>query len=351
MKEIKYFNNEYIFIANCLLLISYLQSNMLVFRLFFIAACIFFVIFSLTTPVVAIDGVIFNILFTLMNIILSIPLIKNLIPPNLNPEQKEIFRNHFKNYLIPIELDHLLKKGRRRIYRVSTGMIKVKNEFSSLFFIAKIGKNCNVELKTKKRIFDLNVYSWIGIPEYLNVISSKESLFKALKDFDTGEWGVSLNIFVDENSVNKAENDSGIFEKNDNTLGGLEFDDKINICNDTYIGTDEDYTVIVYEFELRHIHEVFSDASYGLSIMRGLHSIWLKYCSDIVRRVDVATSGGADLTTTKISRGSDRNRSLEKKKIALGFDDKKPTLTFDDKKDSSKFKINRKSSSSKSLKF
>ena len=141
MKEIKYFMNEYIFMANAILFLCYLQTNLLMFRLLFIAACIFFTINALSLPVISIDAVIFNILFTFINIYLAAQLIKNLAPPNFTKEQKEIYEQHFRNYLTPMEFSKLLFYHRRRIYRVSTPIVKCGNEFSSLFFITKIGKN------------------------------------------------------------------------------------------------------------------------------------------------------------------------------------------------------------------
>lgn len=303
MKEIKLFMNEYMFLANFLLFLCYLQTNLLMFRLLFIAACLFFLIFSLTGPVISIDTVIFNILFTLINVILSTSLVKNIIPPQFTNEQKEIFREHFKNYLSPIELNLLLKSGRRKIFRVTSNVIKLGNEFSSLFFIAKIGKNCRIELKTKKRKFELTNYSWVGVPEYLNIISKKDSLSQALKEFDTGSWGVNLKVVVDSNDVTGFNEEyiyDDFFQDKDDLKTEMKLDvgtSNINISRDL---KDDENFVILYEFELNKIDKVFLNPNCGTQIMRGLHSIWLKYCADIVKKVDqnnMASSSGVNTTS------------------------------------------------------
>jgi hypothetical protein len=290
MKEIKIFMNEYLFIANLLLFLCYMQSNLIMFRLLFISSCIFFLIFSLTGETISLDTVIFNFLFTIINTILVIPLIKRLVPPEFTKEQKEIFRSHFRNYLSPIELNVLLTSARRKIYRVTTKVVKLGNDFSSLYFVAKIGKRCKVEMKTKKRKFELTEYSWIGVPEYLNVISKKESLSQALKDYDTGDWGVNMQVFVDSYDI---VNENLSFDQASETKDfGISMSKDLN---------PEDSQVIIYEFELNNIEKIFSDSHYGTAIMRGLHSRWLKYCSDIVKKVDATNIEKQNTTNLSLS--------------------------------------------------
>jgi hypothetical protein len=281
------------------MLLCYIQSNILMFRLLFIAACIFFTIFSITSPIIKIDLVIFNILFTLINIYLSIPLIKNLVPPEFTKEQKEMYKHHFRHYLSPVELHILLSHHKRRIFRVNSSVVKFGNEFSSLFFIAKIGKNCSVKLKSKKLTFEAPLYSWIGIPEYLHLMSEKESLIKALKEFQTGSWGASLSVNVGRGTESQFLYD----QQEDAQMFVL---DQINA--DQSRDMSDENCVIIYEFELRNLDKAFKNSSYGLTIMRGLHSIWLKYCSDIVRRVD---KSAANPGSSLMSQNSLKNKSSD----------------------------------------
>jgi hypothetical protein len=289
MKEISFFTNEYIFIANMLLLFSYLQTNMLILRLVFVAAYIFFTIFFLTLPSIAIDNVFFSVLFCFLNIYLSIPLISLLVPPDFNQEQREIYTNHFKDYITPRELYELYQVGKRKVYKVNSCLFKAGHEFSSLFFVSKIGKNCKIELRTgKKKLLNIKEYSWIGIPEYLQLLSTKSSIEKALEDNETGEWKIQANLYV---GIAGRRDSAGAFSLT------YSFDDNINIVNQADENPEKDTdrsmgettllvddTIIIYEFELKDIEKVANKLGY--SIMRGLHSIWLKYCSTIIKLVD-----------------------------------------------------------------
>lgn len=317
MKTIAYFFNEYIFIANCLMLMCYIQSNMLMLRLLFIAANLFFLIFSLTVPVINLDAVLFNVGFLVVNLTLSIPLVKNLIPPHFTKEQKEIYRNHFRNYLSPIETFVLFSFVRRKICRVSSTIEKMGNEFSSLYFVAKIGKNCKVNLQGKKKSFELNESSWVGIPEYLNLISRKDTLIKALKEFDTGEWGATLNVKVE---LPEESEEAGSFLSEE----AEPHHDKHNISvhkfdkSEHTILFDEDNTVIIYEFDLRNIDKIFTKTDCGNNIMRGLHSIWLKYCSEVVKKVDIGN----------VEKSNPNTSALRKMKTLEDSVLRKNTLTF-----------------------
>ncbi len=277
--------NEYILIANILLFLCYIQSNLLMFRLMFISACLFLILNSLNTPVISIDNVIFCILFTMINVYLAIPLIKKIIPPNFSKEQKEMYQNHFNGYLLPIDLKKLFDISRRKIYRVSTKIIRSGNEFSSLFFIAKKGSKCEIKLQMQRKKYDLSENSWVGIMEYMNLIATKNSLSKAVKEFNTGEWGVNLKVKIENQYEFENENE---YEYDKNFIG----DDKTIYQNND----QEDYTVIVYEFELKKLSELFNDKAFGQPISRGLQSIWLNYCSDIVKRVDRNKESSKEVT-------------------------------------------------------
>jgi hypothetical protein len=309
MKEISFFTNEYLLIANLLLLFSYLQTNMLILRLIFVAAYIFFFIFFLTLDVISLDNVIFSLLFCFLNIYLSIPLISSLVPPDFNTEQREIYAHHFKDYITPRELHELLQVGKRKVYKVNSCLFKAGHEFSSLFFVYKIGKNCKIEIKTgKKKTLNIKQYSWIGIPEYLQLLSTKSSIEKALEDNYTGEWKIQANLYV---NISTGRCDSG-YSPNDS------IEDNINANSEEYPLKEGDRStgettlltedvIVLYEFELKDIEKVANKLGY--TIMRGLHSIWLKYCSTIIKMVD---RGILEHKEMMVKRKSDSIKLLQK---------------------------------------
>lgn len=333
MKQIEYFFNQYIFIGNILLFFCFFQSNMLMLRLLNISAYIFFLIFPLTFEIINLDFAVFTTLFILINIAQSIPLIQALVPPKLNSEQRIIYRNHFQNYLSPVQLFDLLTVHRKKIYRVSSLAIKFSNEFNSIFFIAKIGKNCKCILKGRRFNLPAPEYSWIGIPEYLSLMSKGCSLKESIDNFNTGEWQVGLNIEIShENS--SFRNDKLIKENFHNVLhlDNSNINEPLLNRDNSFVKYDEDSTVIIYEFDLRKIDELFSNSPQGPSIMRGLHSIWLKYCSDVVRRIDYVVHQSAhNFKKMSLSSVNDSNTFNNPKKISLS--DKFDTNQINLKKD------------------
>jgi len=146
----------------------------------------------------------------------------------------------------------------------------------------------------------------------LHLISEKDSLIKALKEFQTGYWSASLSVQVGQRNT-----DSQFY--NDDVVDDTKMfflDQNALAMQDTTVNLD-DNCVVIYEFELRNLDLAFKNSSYGLTIMRGLHSIWLKYCSDIVRKVDKSISNPNTIMQTGKSRSTD---SMFLKKKGSGND-------------------------------
>ena len=172
MKPWDWVLDHYLFVSNILMLVilnliklSYLQTKLLLFRMISISASIFMFIFVLNLRVLTFDNLIFQIMFVCINIYESVPLLRELIPPNFNTEQKELYKKYFKKYFKPVEFNFLLTKHRRRVYKVSSSVVNKGNGFTSLFFVAKIPQDvsCNIFIrKGKHKLLDLTEYSWIG---------------------------------------------------------------------------------------------------------------------------------------------------------------------------------------------
>jgi hypothetical protein len=237
-----YFTNEYLFLANLLLFIGCLQTEVLLLRLLFIAAYTFFIIFYLTLGGSSLDSFLFSILFLIINIYLTIPIINSIIPPDFNPEDKEMYINQFINYLTKRELEEFLKIGKRKVFRVSSNLVKMGHEFSTIYLITKIDNNCKVKLKSNLGKLILSEYSWIGIPEYLNRISSVDDY--------RNEYKVSIKLEVE------------------------------NINDNLH----DDNTILMYAFELTDINKLFENQQ---NIMRGLYSIWLRHCTLLIKQKDI----------------------------------------------------------------
>lgn len=170
--SIVYIFNQYYFIAQVLNLASYSQKNFLILRLLFIASSLFFVIFTLTSKPILIDILLFNLTFFIINIWRSIPLFMDLVPPKLNRELEEIYNKYFYRYMRKQEFKMLFKKASRQVYKISCSIIKPGNGFNNLFFIPHIPNNCKVFLGQYGSDYQLSPYSWVGILEFLEFIST-----------------------------------------------------------------------------------------------------------------------------------------------------------------------------------
>ena len=154
-------------------------------------------LFVLNLKVLTIDNFLFQILFVFINIYNSIPLIKELIPPEFNPEQKELYKKYFKGFFKKVEFKYLLSKHRRRVIKVSSSFVQRGNGFTSVFFFAKfpLDEMINVFLKKGKiKIIDLQEHNWLGIIEYINLLKDYGELKRAINSYQTGVWGIDCEI-------------------------------------------------------------------------------------------------------------------------------------------------------------
>lgn len=256
-------------------MLSYFQTHFLMLRMLFVASSIFYLIFSLQSSPILIDLVIFNSIFLFINISSSIPLFLKLIPPKLNHELQDIYSSYFKKYMSKNEFRFLFKHASRRTYRVTSTLIKPGNGFSNFIFIPRIPDNCKITVSTREEYEQRN-FSWVGIIEFLELISSQGGLSKELLDSSNPVWKAKFkiefsNINKGVQSIHEQDSDEESEEKQPE-LGKSE--DMLN-------------SLRLYEFDLYKLNEVFNNPDMGNSIMKALYSIWLLNCSYIVKQKNI----------------------------------------------------------------
>ena len=342
MVYIEYVFNQYYLIAQCLNLISYSQSNFLILRLLFIASSLFFVIFAITSDSLQLDTCLFNLTFFIINIWRSIPLFMDLVPPKLSSELEEIYNNYFHRFMRKQEFELLFSKASRIVYKKSCFLVKEGNGFSSIFFIPSIPKNCEATTILKNnQEYNIKEYSWLGIMEFLNMISDHQKLTKSTVFKNTGYWEMRIKLdfssydsstkLLEKKSDNKVSNFSNkpeiaskfvptkelkVKEKREcyfsskkdisiNIVNNVEDDqnDYIELTkllfnesevnsilknykkndNNTIDSSDDIDYLIVYEFDLIKLVEIFKTESFGPNIMKALYSMWLEVCCFLVK--------------------------------------------------------------------
>ena len=168
---------------------------MLLLRLILISATIFLFIAGFRYPTVYFDVQMFNLLFICINSYLSLKLIKKLIPPTFTTEERKLYNKYFSRYFKPNEYKKLINQARRKVYRVNSTIINQGNGFSSLFFLADVSDD-GIRLEMKMNgaaLRNLSQFGWIGIMEYIWVIS-KKSLPEAVANAEYGTWGINLEV-------------------------------------------------------------------------------------------------------------------------------------------------------------
>jgi hypothetical protein len=215
-------------------------------RLILISATLFSTFMSLKYPTIFLDVQTFNLIFIVLNGYFSFNLMMKLVPPKFTTEETRMYNKYFFRYFKPHEFRKLMDSARRRVYKVNTNVVNQGNSFSSLFFVADIvGENVSLDLKSNGvHIKYLNVYGWLGIVEYIEVISSGTIAQAISRGSDFGAWGVSLDVCF---HIGEEQNESGTEE---------EFTGGSNISQEE----EEDYfecdlkeihkEVVVYEFDL-----------------------------------------------------------------------------------------------------
>lgn len=130
-----------------------------------------------------------------------------------------------------------------------------------------------------------------------------------------------------QNIVNKSFSDVGIaFEADLIELNDIlaNVDDKEtnqhdepNSYYETKQTTEQDYideNLVIYEFDLNKLVDVFNNDSFGSNIMKALYSMWLESCSEIIKMKNIKTKNNLE-TSNLISPNN-----LSKSKIDFKID-------------------------------
>lgn len=360
MVELHLVFNQFFLIAQVFNIISYSQSNFLVLRLLFIGSSLFFVIFAVTSNPVAIDVCIFNFTFLFINVWRSIPLLKDLVPPKMSKELEDIYQRYMWKYMRKQDFKFLFEKASRQVYRISCNIVKPGNGYSSIYFISKIPPNSKAIIYQWSSKYFLTNYTWVGILEFLELISNnnpitknsivKSNIFWKMKfkveinnkfttdDYDFKEEDedpenkeISKIVkFIDEKNpetlnislsgakfkeerqatVNKSFSELGLaFEADLNELNNIlnNEEDNCNQNNDVnhYLDTKQsndidniEENLVIYEFDLNKLVEVFNNESFGSNIMKALYSMWLESCSEIVKKKNVKAKNAKEKNTS-----------------------------------------------------
>lgn len=282
--------NQYFFIAQVFNLLSYAQSNFLFLRILFLGSAFFYIVFAATLDVVVLDMILFNIVFLLINVWMAIGLFVELIPPKLTKEEEDMYYSYFSKYMTKQQMKLLFSVSSRQVYTVSSTLIKPGNGFNSMYFIHKIPSNCRA-IVTQQGEYEQKENCWVGILEFLDLISENSKITKDTLQNTKCFWKLKLRFEIDTNQ--KASNENFLDRRNSNASYAEEFNlpllGKKGRPQDTMALLIEplkleEESMIVYEFDLVKMFQIFHNHSSGASIMKILYSMWLELCSHFVKQ-------------------------------------------------------------------
>ncbi len=161
----------YMYIAYSCLVFSYININILVFRFWLILSAVFFVVWGCQEErAFQVDTLVFNLSYIVINIVMSIPLLKQKWPVKLTPLEEEIYERDFKSAMD-------VRQFKRMISRMSTQsfdahcsqLCVIKSKFSHLIYVAKLNPGWKIVLRKDETnvITELFEGSWIGTIEYM----------------------------------------------------------------------------------------------------------------------------------------------------------------------------------------
>ena len=209
-----------LYCAYLCLLVSYINVNVLVFRFWLIMASVFFICFANDPQrAVQLDMTLFNLVFILINLIMMIPLVKQVLPVKLSPIEEELFERDFQSHMNKKQFKRFISKFKALKYHDKAQLCANKSQFTHLFYIAKIHPGWKIHLKSHGDVAFKTIPEggWIGTIEY--VLYENEKSKKDSKK-DTSEvivsWGITAEIVRESDVESECESQQKINGEEEN---------------------------------------------------------------------------------------------------------------------------------------
>jgi hypothetical protein len=202
--------DNWMYIAYSFLLFSYININVLVLRLCLTIAAVFFVVWGFD-PVraVQLDCVIFSLIHILINIVMSVPLVKQIWPVKLSELEEEIYQRDFGSYMSKKQFKHMIKNFKLKTYDADDSQLCCyKSNFEYVIYVAKINPGWTVRLtkESSETLTELREGSWIGVIEYMFEQDRKPNSPMI-------KWGITATIRQDQPLTNRLTTENHIFKE------------------------------------------------------------------------------------------------------------------------------------------
>lgn len=212
------------------LMLSYIQINFLYLRLVLFCASIWFILWGWLILDIALDLIIWNAVFALINIILAIPLFLSWLPVRLNKEESAIYEQHFKSFFTKKHFKILFKYATLETIYAPTELAVTGNQINKFIFIHFVSQNSEASLFAKgKKIASLGNGSWVGVIDANSALNQQRENIK---------WDIDCRVVK---------------------------------------ATDNYYINVIYFPVDKLKTKVFKNKKYGRWIEQSLEAMWLEY--------------------------------------------------------------------------
>jgi hypothetical protein len=267
-------------LANACIAIALFQTDILMLRLMFVFAAIFFMLFGGVCLNISLDTIAWNILFGFIHVRTLVPLILDRIPPKIEPQDKEVYNKVFRKYGLPLKAFKILIDASYKRKSGSGNILEGGKELKLCLMSDYNGYAMLVKKKDAQGIDRVvtkvaTQQPWCGIVGYIRARRSGG------KGVDTNVVAVNTFTLIDPTVAEDVADDAGLSdgERLKRAFRREELHKQ---------GTDKDASY--YEWSYDNLNSVFQHVVHGDTIRNVIDASVLNECEAIIEGLDTVVA-------------------------------------------------------------
>ena len=136
-----------------------------------ILASVIFCYWSVAVKWISLDALVWNLLFLIIHVFLSIPLIKQRLPIHLSSEEQQFYDLRMAKFLTKHQFKLLIDNGQFNNVTLHSQIVNEGDYCNKIIMMFNIPSNMRVQLyKGSAKLIPSVSGSWLGTIEYLDTI-------------------------------------------------------------------------------------------------------------------------------------------------------------------------------------
>ena len=179
------------YFAYICLLCSYLNVNILIFRLFLIGASLFFMCGAFLFGTVWLDSILFNAVMIAINVWYSVPLIKQKLEIKLDEAEDTIYHNCFSKCMDKRTFKRILNSGNYYHIANNNFLVQQGNTYTGVYLVAYLSPKNQIAIYENDRIInrEYSYFKWLGLIEYDIMRKAKSE-----DERNSINWPISIRV-------------------------------------------------------------------------------------------------------------------------------------------------------------